>query len=546
MTREKNSDDLFVSPEQSMQVYNAMQRGLSRREAMKVLGAAGVFAATAGAFPGFSSAWAADSDDAAPQYGGRIRVAAHSASTKDTLDPALGATTIDYARAYMLYNGLTQFDESLTPQPCLAESFENMDNGSRWIFTLRRGVTFHDGKPLTPQDVIFSIMRHKDPATGSKVASMVDQIESIRALDDQHVEFNLSSPNIELPSILAVSHLVIVADGTTDFSKGLGTGAFKCQEFTPGVRSLGVRNENYWRDGYPYLDAIEMVGISDESSRVNALLSGDVHMINEVSGNSAERLKTSDSYQVKATNAGNYTDLVMRFDQQPTSRPEFREAMKYLFDREQIKRVALRGYGEVANDQPIISSSPYYFDGLPQREYDPERAASLLAKAGLSGATVPLVASPAASSSEDMAVLLQQSAAQAGLNLNINRVPSDGYWSNHWMKHPLGFGNINPRPTANILLSQFFLSSAAWNEAGWHNEQFDQLVIASRGEPDMATRKQMYADMQTMIHEEGGIGIPVFISSVEGYDERIGGMDRTVPLGSFMGYMFAEHIWWKG
>ncbi|BBI53984.1 hypothetical protein HORIV_64050 [Vreelandella olivaria] len=93
-------------------------------------------------------------------------------------------------------------------------------------------------------------------------------------------------------------------------------------------------------------------------------------MINEVSGNSAERLKTSDGYQVKATNAGNYTDLVMRFDQQPTSRPEFREAMKYLFDREQIKRVALRGYGEIANDQPIISSSPYYFDGLPQREYD--------------------------------------------------------------------------------------------------------------------------------------------------------------------------------
>ncbi len=145
-----------------------------------------------------------------------------------------------------------------------------------------------------------------------------------------------------------------------------------------------------------------------------------------------------------------------------------------------------------------------------------------------------------------MAVLLQQSAAQAGLNLNINRVPSDGYWSNHWMKHPLGFGNINPRPTANILLSQFFLSSAAWNESGWQNEQFDQLVIASRGEPDEATRKQMYADMQTMIHEEGGIGIPVFLSSIEGFDGRIGGMDRTVPLGSFMGYMFAEHIWWKG
>lgn len=546
MTREKNSDDLFVSPEKSMQVYNAMQRGLSRREAMKVLGAAGVFAAAAGAFPGFSSAWGADSETESPQYGGRIRVAAHSTSIAESLDPALGTTGIDYCRAYMFYNGLTQFDESLTPQPCLAETFENTNDGSHWIFTLRRGVTFHNGKSLTPQDIIFSIMRHKDPATGSKAASMVDQIESINALDDHRVEFNLSSPNIELPSILAVAHLVIVADGTTAFSKGVGTGPFKCQEFIPGVRSVGIRNEDYWRDGYPYLDAIEVVGIGDESSRVNALLSEDVHMIYNIGGSSVEQINKSENGIVKSNNSGTYTNLIMRFDQQPTSRPEFREAMKYLFDREQIKRVALRGHGEVANDQPIAPSSPYFFNELPQREYDPERAASLLAQAGLSGATIPIVSSPAARYSEDMAVMLQQSASQAGLTLNINRVPEDGYWSNHWMKHSLGFGTIAPRPTVNILLSQFFLSNAPWNEAGWENEHFDQLLISSRSELDVAKRKQMYADMQTIIHEEGGIGIPVFLNDVEGYNSRIGGMDRTVPLGPFMAYMFAEYVWWKG
>ncbi len=170
-------------------------------------------------------------------------------------------------------------------------------------------------------------------------------------------------------------------------------------------------------------------------------------MINNLSGNAAERIKQSETGVLKATNSGNYTDLVMRFDQQPTSRPAFREAMKSLFDREQIKRVALRGYGEIANDQPIAPGTPYYFDGLPQREYDPERAASLLKKAGVAGATVPLVASPAANYSEDMAVLLQQSAAAAGLKLNINRVPADGYWSNHWMKHPwVSATSIHARP----------------------------------------------------------------------------------------------------
>ncbi|REC93814.1 ABC transporter substrate-binding protein [Kushneria indalinina] len=546
MTHNKRGDDTLVSPEQSLQVYRAMQAGLSRRQALKMLGVAGIAAAGSGMLPGMSMGWAADADgQGTPKRGGRIRVAAHSSSSAESLDPAKGSTAIDYVRAYTFYSGLTQFNEQLEPQPALAETFESSDNGGHWVFTLRQGVTFHDGKALTPQDVIYSIMRHKDPAVGSKVLSMVDQIDSVTALDDRRVEFNLSAPNIELPAILAVMHLVIVPDGTTDFSKGIGTGPFTCEEFSPGVRSVAVRNENYWREGYPYLDAIETVGISDESARVNALLSGDVHMINNLSGRNADRVKQTEGSRVKATNSGNYTDLVMRVDQQPGSRPEFVEAMKYLFDREQIKRVALRGYGQIANDQPIAPSSPYYFDGLPQREYDPERAAALLKKAGVAGARVPVVVSPAANYSEEMGQLLQQSAAQAGLNINLNRVPGDGYWSNHWMKHPLGFGNVNPRPTANILLSQFFASSAPWNESGWKNEQFDQLLVASRSEADDAARRQMYADMQTLIHNESGIGIPVFLSDVEGYDARIGGMDRTVPLGSFMGYMFAEYIWWN-
>ena len=546
MTHNKHGDDGFVSPEQSLQVYRAMQAGLSRRQALKMLGAVGIMAAGSGLWPGMPVGWAAESTgQGTPRRGGRIRMAAHSSSSSESLDPAKGSTAIDYVRAYTFYNGLTRFNEQLEPQPALAESFESTDNGGHWIFTLRPGVTFHDGKPLTPQDVVYSMMRHKDPSVGSKALSQVNQINSVKALDDRRVEFTLSSPNIELPSILAISHLVIVPDGTTDFSSGIGTGPFKCQEFSPGVRSVAVRNDSYWREGHPYLDAIELVGISDESARVNALLSGDVQMINNLTGRNADRIKEIDGKRVKATNSGNYTDLIMRVDQQPGSRPEFVEAMKYLFDREQIKRVALRGYGEIANDQPIAPSSPYYFDGLPQREYDPERAASLLKKAVVAGARVPVVVSPASNYSMEMGQLLQQSAAQAGLTLNLNRVPADGYWSNHWMKHPLGFGNVNPRPTANILLSQFFASSAPWNESGWKNEQFDQLLVASRSEPDLAKRKQMYADMQTLVHDQCGIGIPVFLSDVGGYDARIGGMDRTIPLGSFMGYMCAENIWWN-
>jgi peptide/nickel transport system substrate-binding protein len=148
----------------------------------------------------------------------------------------------------------------------------------------------------------------------------------------------------------------------------------------------------------------------------------------------------------------------------------------------------------------------------------------------------------AAVGSVDMAMLMQQSAMKAGLNLSVKRVSADGYWSNHWMKSPIGFGNINPRASADMLFTQFFKSDGPWNESGWKNEQFDQLLVLARAETDLARRKQYYADMQVLVHEKCGIGIPVFITNLEAFGGRVKGVTAH-PLGSFMGYSFADHVW---
>jgi peptide/nickel transport system substrate-binding protein len=153
-----------------------------------------------------------------------------------------------------------------------------------------------------------------------------------------------------------------------------------------------------------------------------------------------------------------------------------------------------------------------------------------------------MYASPAATGSVDMASLIQEAASRIGLKLAVNRVPADGYWSNHWMKHPLGFGNINPRPTADLKFSLFFKSDAPGNVSGWHNEQFDQLVTAARGMGDEVIRKQMYADMQQLVHEKCGVGIPVFISLIDAYDSRLRGFG-SIPTGGLMGYSFADQVW---
>ncbi|MHC8290508.1 ABC transporter substrate-binding protein [Pseudomonas sp. XS1P51] len=540
---DKRDESLLVSGQESMRVFEGLNKGMSRRDALRMLGVVGVVAASSGALlGGGASAFAAESDGpVVGKRGGKIRVAGMSSSTADTLDPAKGALSTDYVRHFMFYNGLTKFDSHLVPQLELAERIEHTD-ASQWIITLRKGVTFHNGKPLTADDVVFSLSRHKDPATGSKVMPLMAQFAEIKATGASEVTIRLTAPNAELPSILAVSHLMIVPQGTTDFSQGIGTGPFKVKEFRPGVRSISARNESYWKPGLPYLDEIEFIAISDEPSRVNALLSGDVHLINEVNPRSTARIKSSPKHYFVDAPSGNYTDLIIRQDQMPGQNADFSMAMKYLLDREQVKSAVFRGFAVVGNDHPISPGSRYFNADLPQRAYDPEKAKFLLKKAGMSDIKMPLVASPAATGSVDIAVLLQQSAKQAGLDLTVNRLPSDGYWSNHWMKHPISFGNINPRPNADIVFSQFFQSTAPWNESAWKNEQFDQLLMLARGETDDAKRAKMYADMQTLVHEHSGIGVPVFISNIDGVDQRIKGYGSN-PLGGFMGYMFAEKIW---
>lgn len=480
---------------------------------------------------------------APPRQGGRIRVASTSSSTADTLDPAKGALNTDYVRHFMLYSGLTELDSALRPIPALAEEIVSHDQ-QIWHLRLRKGVIFHDGKPFVAGDVVHSLLRHKDPLVGSKMADIAAQFLSVRETGRHELEIRLTGPNADLPTILAQSHFLIVPEGKTDFSTANGTGPFKIVQFKPGVRTLVQRNTEFWKPGKPYLDEIELIAIPDEVSRVNALLSGDVHLINAINPRSTKRVRGSPGHALIETKSGLYTNLIIRQDRMPTANPDFTEALKCLLDRPLINRALFRNYGTIANDQPIPPFHPYYRDDLPQRSLDLDRARWLIRRAGMEGLRLPIYASPAAEGSVDMASVLQEYGAKAGLHLAVNRVPADGYWSTHWMKHPLGFGNSNPRPTADMIFSLFYKSDARWNESGWKSPRFDSLLLEARGEADETRRKQLYGEMQELVHGNCGSAIPVFISLLDGHDRRLKGL-RPVPLGGFMGYTFAEHVWWS-
>ena len=528
-----------LGPADSDRVLDALARGASRRDVLKLLAGAGMALASSAGIVTLAEAAVAQR----PRYGGRVRVASATSSIADTLDPAKLANQTDYARSRMLYSCLTCFDAQLAPQPALAERFGTED-ALRWVFRLRRGVVFHDGKPLHADDVVFSLMRHKDPATVSKVKVFADQIESVRALSPDEVEVRLHQANADFPATLATFWFAIVPAGTRDFNRGIGTGPFKLKEFKRGLRSVTVRNPNYWRNGRPYVDEIELSGLGDEGARVNALLSGDLDLVAAIDPRSVRRVEQSRGYRVFRQSSGQYSNLAMRQDIAPGRNRDFVRAIQLLFDRKRMVESVALGNAIVANDQPIHPSNRFWFAGLPQREADLDQARYHFQRTGLGSTPIPVVASPVANYSVEMTLALQQAARKIGMSLQLQRMPPDGYWSNHWGKSPVGWGNVNPRPNADTLLTQFFKSDAINNDAHWQDPKFDQLLLAARSEIDEARRKALYADMQVMIHEKGGVVIPLFIPSLDAHSARLKGLS-VIPVGGLMGYEFAEHVWWE-
>lgn len=518
-------------------VEEAIRRGASRRELLKMLMASGV-ALSVGAEVLLRATSAVA---ATPISGGHLRGAGWSSSTADTLDPAKASFSTDYVRCSAIYNRLTFLNENGEAQMELADTFESTD-AKTWQITLKRDVTFHNGKTLNADDVVYSLSRHLDDSVGSQVHAIAQQMTEIEAVDDLTVRIVLAEPNADLPTILSLHHFMIVADGTTDFSQGNGTGPFISEEFEPGVRSIAVRNTNYFKNEGPYLDSFEYFAIPDNNARVNAVLSGDIHIGAAVSPRSLRVLEGQDHVNASVTTTGNYTNLNIRLDLDPGTNANFVEGLKYLVDRETIKRSVLRDLAEIGNDQPVSPANRYYNPELAARQYDPDRAKSLFEKAGLLNQTIPIIASEAANASIDMATVVQRAGADIGMTFDVQRVPSDGYWSNYWLKSPVHFGNINPRPTPDILFSLLYASDAPWNESQYRSDKFDEMLVEARGMLDEEKRTALYWEMQEMVANEAGTIIPVYISNVDAISSSLKGL-RPNPLGAQMGYAFAEYVW---
>lgn len=516
-------------------LIEALKKGASRREIVSLLIAGGATLATAGSL--VTSAQKAVANT--PRKGGIIRAATSQHGPKDTLDPTASEASIDYMRSRAHYNNLLQLNDNITPRPELAQEFEVNRDASEWTFKLRKDVMWHDGSKFSADDVVYSLNRHLGSETKSVAKALVSNITEVKKLDIHTVKIIMSSPNADLSRILGTFHFRIVKDGESNFQNPQGTGPFRLKEFKPGVRSIHVRNEDYWREG-ANVDQIELFSITDAVARVNALRAGDIQMCTNLDPKAISQVESSGAY-IWSVPAGAYPGIVMMTDREPGSNNDFRLAIKHLMRRERFVKTILRGQGTVGNDQPISAAyGPDHCETLPQRKFDPDKAKFHLKKSGVTDVTMEVAEVRAGIS--DMCLILQREAAKIGLTINIKKVPNDGYWGAIWMKTPMHVTTWNMRPTANTMIGLAFAPDAPWNDSHWKDERLGKLLAGSRSVTAPALRKEMYCEMQKLMSNNSGVSIPVHTNYVDGVASTVKGLGR-LPLEGFGGAEFPEFIW---
>ena len=461
---------------------------------------------------------------ATPKRGGHFRVGIGGGSTSDSLDPATYENSFMQGIGGALHNMLTEVGPDGSLEPALATEWEASPDAVTWTFKLRKDVVFHSGKTLTAEDVIASLNHHRGEDSKSAAKVTVDPIKAMKALDPHTVEVELESGNADLPFLVSDYHLVIMPskDGAVDANSGIGTGPFRVESYDPGIRCGLTRNPDYFREGRPYFDSIDFLVLADKAARTNALLTGEIDYMDRCDLKTVHLLKRRAGVVVEETTGMQHYTIPMNMTVAPFSDNNVRMALKHAIDREAIVQTILRGYGSVGNDNPIAPTNRYFNADIPQRVYDPDKARYYVKQSGLGTLAVELSAADAAfAGCVDTAVLYREHAARAGIDITVRREPDDGYWANIWMKKPWSFSYWGGRPVEDQMFSVAYLTGAAWNESFQSIERFDELLVAARAELDEDRRREMYAEMQLIVHNEGGAVIPMFANYVNAYSDKV-------------------------
>lgn len=507
---------------------------LSRRSFLRYSGlaAAGVVGAGALAACGGGSNSGGSGGGGAQKSGGILVHGATGGSSTDTLDAHRPVTNPDIARTFNLYEPLLIWDNDYRIAPALAESVESSKDATTWTVKLRKGVTFHNGKDVTPEDVLFSLHRVANPkaptSAGVALAPIID-FNGTKKVDASTLVIKLKSPYAVLQYLLAEYTLGIVP---TDYDpkNPVGTAAFKYKSFTPGKSSVFTKYNDYWGDK-AFVDELHIQDFAQPNAQVNALQANQIQTMDNLPYNLINSVKGQGG-QILKSRSGAWVPFTMRVDAKPFSDVRVRQAMRLITDRQQMIDNALSGFGRLGNDLYAPFDVAYAKD-LPQRQQDIAQAKSLLKQAGQEGLQVQLFTGddigPVAPAS---ASLFVQQAKKAGVDVKV--VKKNPFYGKDYLSYPFGQDFWNTRnylPQAAV----GSLKGGSYNETHFNDPKFANLIASAQKETDETRRNTLLQDAQKIEYDQGGYIIWGFRDQIDALSSKVQGLKSSVyqPLGSY-------------
>jgi peptide/nickel transport system substrate-binding protein len=418
----------------------------------------------------------------------------------------------------VVYERLVRFDDDGQPQPELAESWENPDELT-YVFTLRAGVTFHDGKELTADDVKFTFDRIKDPATASSWATQFEPVDTIESDGAQTVTFNLKSPYGPFLATLssAYSSIVPMTEAAIDFNTTMvGTNAFQLEEATADVETILTKNGAYWQADQPVLDQLTYRILPDEATRLAAVRTGEISLTTLADPVSVDSATSSEGVVVIEQESTDYYLLGLNCARAPFDNVSVRQAMSKAIDRQAIVDAVFFGKGRVTGPiVPTLGDWAQPIEQLPNYKVDTDGATALLEEAGQADLTFKILVGQLFPEFINIALVIQDQLKDIGVTVELEQVEW-GTFIDRWVARDFdafvsynGSGNDPDRA-----LYPAFYTDASVNAFQFSSEDVDMLLDAGRTTGDREARLGTYQQVEVAIADAAPA---IFISTRMAY-----------------------------
>lgn len=530
---------------------------VSRRDLVRYATAGG--AALAFGAPLLAGTSAA-AQDATPVTGGiwRMAIAANPTAYPITAPGAL----VDILVNKTIYNNLVKYklvDGNIEVVPDLAESWEPNDDLTQFTFKLRQDATWHDGEPVTAEDVKFTFDTILNPDITARFRGPISSVQSVDMVDDYTVAFNLASPFAPLPVMLGYNQAIVpkhLLDGQdlnqpADFlAAPVGSGPFKFKELSQGAYLEVEANEDYF-GGRPNLDGIIFQVITDGNARVAQVKSGDVDFT-VIEPPQIDSVKDDANLKIVEATQVNYYFFAFNHTVERLQDPKVRQALTMALNRQAIVDTVLKGYGQVANGPIHPSLGDYYNPDVTTYEYDQEGAKALLEEAGWTPGDDGVLVNEAGDRFtillngpagypvlEQLLTYAQQEYTNLGIEVNLEI----DEWSVHLDKyHNLEYDMLNnwwitpPDPD----LYDHYYSESPSNWWAYSNPEVDDLLLKAREEADHEARVDLYHQLQQLLSDDVPVVYLYHQTEIQVMSQRTNGLPE---MGYRDALSWANEIW---